>query len=90
MIPPDARAAFETGQIDAWAVWPPWVEQQEVAGNGFTLQGADVFIQSIIAVRGTFAEENPELTKQLLGVVEQSKKWIVENDDKLEDTKSDA
>ena len=34
MVPPDAKSAFETGQVDAWAVWPPFVEQEEMAGTG--------------------------------------------------------
>ena len=29
MTPLDAKIAFETGKVDAWAVWPPFVEQQE-------------------------------------------------------------
>lgn len=37
MSPPDARNAFETGQVDAWAIWPPWVEQQIVTGKGRVL-----------------------------------------------------
>ncbi len=81
MGPPDANIAFELRQVDAWAVWPPWVEQQTVQGNGITLQGGDAFILSIIAVRGEFARENSGATSELIAVVERAKIWIVENEE---------
>ncbi|MAG02152.1 hypothetical protein CMI42_02345 [Candidatus Pacearchaeota archaeon] len=81
MIPPDANVAFELKQVDAWAVWPPWVEQQTVLGDGITLKGGDAFIQSIIAVRGDFSKENSEVTDELIEVVERAKRWIIENEE---------
>jgi sulfonate transport system substrate-binding protein len=39
MSPPEAKTAFETKQIDSWAAWAPWVEQQTVAGRGKVLPG---------------------------------------------------
>lgn len=80
MAPPDAKAAFESGQIDAWAVWPPFVEQEEVAGKGRVISGGDVFIQSIAVVREKFAKENPQLAEDLLGVIKRAQDWIVENE----------
>ncbi|MEK6973388.1 MAG: aliphatic sulfonate ABC transporter substrate-binding protein [archaeon] len=80
MNPPDARAAFETDQVDAWAVWPPWVEQQTVSGKGRVIKGGDAFIQSITAVRNEFAQKNPELLKEILAEIEKTKKWIAENE----------
>lgn len=79
MVPPDARAAFETGLVDAWAVWPPWVEQLEVAGLGRVIPGEDVFIQSIVAMNDRFEEDNPQLANELINVVRKAKQWIIEN-----------
>jgi len=79
MNPPNAKAAFESGQIDAWAVWPPWIEQEVVEGRGVTLSGGDVFIQSIVAMRGAFVQENPGLARDLLGVVRRAQSWIADN-----------
>ncbi len=80
MTPPDARVAFEKKQIDAWAVWPPWVEQQEEEGNGIALRGGDVFIYSIVAMRQDFASQNPGLAEEILGVVDMAKEWISLNE----------
>ena len=79
MIPPDARIAFATQKVDAWAVWPPFVQQEEISGKGRVLPKADAVIHSMMIVRDSFAKENPELTKDLVAVLEKSKKWIQEN-----------
>ncbi len=80
MIPPDAKVAFELGQVDAWAVWPPFPQQEEVAEKGKSLSGSEIFIQSVIVARGKFIEENPEIEKDLLDVVNQAQEWIIENE----------
>ncbi len=89
MAPPDARAAFETGQIDAWAVWPPWIEQQVVAGNGKTLSAPGTFIQVLVVGREDFMNENPEFTAELLQVVEQTKEWITQNEEEAQQIVAD-
>jgi sulfonate transport system substrate-binding protein len=85
MTPPDANAAFESKLIDAWAVWPPWVEQHTVTGNSVTLEKGDAFIQSIVAVRGKFSDENPELTQDLLNTVTRAKEWINNNEEEAQE-----
>lgn len=79
MIPPDAKNAFDTKQVDAWAVWPPFVEQEEISGTGRVLTQGDAVINSIMAVRGEFAQDNPELVKELVAVLQRSKNWIENN-----------
>lgn len=81
MVPPDAKAAFESGQVDAWAVWPPFVEQEEIAGTGRTLPRGDAFINSIMAVRGGFIKNNDAVFKTINNVFNNTKKWMVENPD---------
>jgi len=81
MIPPDAKAAFESRQVDAWAVWPPFPQQEELAGKGRGLNGSEIFIQSIVAAREKFIKENPKLTQDLLIVINRSQEWIVNNEE---------
>lgn len=61
MSPPDARNAFETEQVDAWAIWPPWVQQQVVSGKGRVLPGTNARIHSIMSVRGKFQDEHKQI-----------------------------
>lgn len=79
MNPQDGKAAFVARQVDGWAIWPPFVEQEEFAGTGRVLRGSDVFIQSILAMRDGFMTENPEMAKELLDVIKKSQDWIVNN-----------
>jgi sulfonate transport system substrate-binding protein len=76
MSPPDARNAFETSQVDAWAIWPPWVEEEIVAGKGRVLPGATARINSIMSIRGQFEDENSEIARAAFDVLERSKSWI--------------
>ncbi len=79
MNPQDGKAAFVARRIDGWAIWPPFVEQEEYAKTGRVLRGSNVFIQSIMAMRGGFKKDNPELAKDLVMAVKESQKWIFDN-----------
>ncbi len=80
MVPPDARVAFELGHVDAWAVWPPFPQQQEIEGRGKVLRDSEFFIQSVVVAREKFIEENPQIMKDLLEVVTEAQVWIIENE----------
>jgi sulfonate transport system substrate-binding protein len=85
MSPPDARSAFETGQVDGWAIWPPWVEQEIVAGKGRVLPDTNARINSIMSVRGKFQDEHAEITRAAFEVLERSKAWIRQNPKEAQD-----
>jgi sulfonate transport system substrate-binding protein len=79
MSPDDARTAFAAGQIDAWACWPPHLEQQVVLGTGRVIDGSHASIHSIVAVRGGFADEHPEILAEVLTTVRRAKVWLAQN-----------
>lgn len=79
MIPPDAKNAFVTNQVNAWAVWPPWVEQEEINGTGKVLSGGDAYINSIMVVRSGFEKNHPDELKIIVDVFNKTKKWMIEN-----------
>jgi len=81
MVPPDAKNAFETGKVDAWAVWPPFVEQEEIAGTGRVLPSGDAHIQSILAMRGGFVNDHADLVRDLVKVMATTKQWMVAHED---------
>lgn len=89
MTPPDAKAAFETGQVDAWAIWPPFPQQELLAGKGKNLSGSEVFIQSITVMREKFVIDNPKLAMELLAVIERAQKWIADNPKKAQQIVAD-
>jgi sulfonate transport system substrate-binding protein len=79
--PADAKAAFEQGQIDAWAVWPPFPEQEEVNGKGRLLPGGEaVSIYSIAIARGKLLDSHPELAKTFEQVLDKGRAWVAANE----------
>jgi sulfonate transport system substrate-binding protein len=77
MTPPNAKAAFETGQIDAWAVWPPFVEQEIISKKGRILRGGDAKIDSIFVERDGFVASNRDAAAIISSVISSTKMWIV-------------
>lgn len=75
----EGRAAFEAGRLDAWAVWAPWVETQEVAGRGRVLPESDARIYSVGTMRSELQRAHPEVARALVDVIRRAKAWIVEN-----------
>jgi sulfonate transport system substrate-binding protein len=84
MSPPDAKNAFETWQIDAWAVWPPWLQQEVVDKKGTILPGGNTKIQSIVAIQDRFAEQSSSSLAAILDVVNRAKEWIRDNPDEAQ------
>ena len=81
----EGRAAFESGNIDAWAVWAPWVETQEVSGRGRVIPGSEARIYSVGTVRSKFADEEPEKFSALIEVIQKSKAWMSANENEAID-----
>ena len=79
MFPPAAKNAFETGQVDAWAVWPPFVEQEVISKKGRIIPKGSAAIQSVMVVRGEFIKKYPMIVHKLVKVLQRAKKWTKEN-----------
>jgi len=78
--PMDAKVAFEHGQIDAWAVWPPFVEQEVLSGKGKVIPNTNnVIIQSILAARPAFTKEYPKFTKDFMDTISKAQDYISSN-----------
>ena len=79
MTPPDAKNAFETGKVDVWAVWSPFIDQEELSGKGVALPNTDFEIQSIMVARGKFLAENGDLFASISEVFKKTKTWMLKN-----------
>ncbi len=79
MLPPDAKAAFESGVVDAWAMFPPWPEQELVAGKARVLSAPKAPIQVVVAVRGRYAAQHPQTVSAILGALERGRDWLREH-----------
>ncbi len=79
MEPGIAQPAFERGDIDGWAIWPPFVEEQVIEEKGVPVRGGDQVIQSVAAVSENLESQNPDIVRAVASVLRRAKVWIMEH-----------
>jgi len=79
MVPPQADLAFRNGRVDAWAVWPPFIENIEIEGLGFPIKGGDAIIQSVYATTEKSRLDRDENISFVLKKIEDAKSWMISN-----------
>ncbi len=72
--PPDARAALQSGTIDAWAVWDPFLAAAEIDAEARSLTTGSKLSphREFYFGRSDFVKENPALVSALLEVLQTS------------------
>ena len=76
--PDEAQPAFESGSVDAWAIWDPFISLHtlnkgaKVIADGETL---NVSSPEFLITRTKFAKEHPELVEKFLKVYEKARVW---------------
>ncbi|MGK5005127.1 sulfonate ABC transporter substrate-binding protein [Janthinobacterium sp. LB2P70] len=83
--PADARAAFERGSVDAWAIWDPFLAAAEKQLGARVLadgKGLVANYQFYLASR-TYAEKNPEILRIVLDEVAKVDDWGSNNPDEV-------
>jgi sulfonate transport system substrate-binding protein len=83
-FPGEAKPLFESGGVDAWAVWPPFIEEQVVAKRGITLPGGDAKIQSVMSLHYSLMDKQPAAAKALVSAIQRAKKWLAGNPDEAQ------
>lgn len=79
--PADARAAFESGRVDAWAIWDPFLAAAEKQLNARAVadgKGAVANHQFYLAARA-YAEKHPEIVHILLEEIDKIDQWGRQN-----------
>jgi sulfonate transport system substrate-binding protein len=79
--PADARAAFERGAVDAWAIWDPFLAAAEAATGARTLADGTGLVsnhQFYLAAR-PFAEAEPDLVRGIVEELAAVDRWAEAN-----------
>lgn len=79
--PADARAAFEKGAVDAWAIWDPFFAAAEKQlGAKVLVTGKNLVSnhQFYLADR-KFAQTNPEVLTAVITELDNTTKWVASN-----------
>ena len=77
LAPSDARAAFERGAVDAWAIWDPYLASAQAATGARTLatgEGLAGNVQFYLADKA-FAEGNPKAVTAIIDAVRDVDDW---------------
>ena len=63
LTPTEARIAFERGEVDAWAIWAPWLTELVLSGTARVLRDASGLADNAVPYIASeaFAAEQPEL-----------------------------
>jgi sulfonate transport system substrate-binding protein len=76
--PADARAAFERGAVDAWAIWDPFLEAAKRQTNARLLTDGEGIVshhQFFLSAR-PFAQENADVIAAVIDEVGKEGKWL--------------
>lgn len=88
--PDDAQAAFESKQLDAWAVWNPYYLNNVEKGNAIALEvNKKILAPGAVIARTGFAKEHPELVEAYLRAYKKAADWQIENPDEASQIYSD-
>ena len=79
LMPPDARAAFDSKQVDSWMVWSPWPEQEVVDARAQYVPGTETPIHSVVVVREEVLEKKAPVVEAFMSAIDRAKKWIIAN-----------
>jgi NitT/TauT family transport system substrate-binding protein/sulfonate transport system substrate-binding protein len=79
--PADASAAFQRGNIDAWAIWDPYYAIYEVQpGVRVLAKSSDITPQnSFFMARREYVEANPDIIGKAIAEFSRVGKWTAEN-----------
>ena len=81
LAPADARAAFERGSVDAWAIWDPYYAAAQAATGARTLttgEGIVPNVQFYLASRD-FAAKDAQAVDALVGAIGEVDRWASQN-----------
>jgi sulfonate transport system substrate-binding protein len=81
LAPADARAAFERGSVDAWAIWDPFLAaaQKQISARVLADGTGVVKNHQFYLASRTFAQQNPALVHAVLDELAKIDAWGAQN-----------
>lgn len=87
LAPPDARAAFEQGNVDAWVIWDPFYAAAQIQSNARVLRTSSGLVanRDFYLSNLTFASKNPKLIGELKTETQTIATWAAKNPSQVVD-----
>jgi sulfonate transport system substrate-binding protein len=80
LAPADARTAFDSGKVDAWVIWDPFLAAAELAGARILKDGEGlVDNHQFYVARKDFASEHAPLVKVVLDAFSELSEWAAKH-----------
>lgn len=82
LAPDEAQAAYDSGSVDAWAIWEPYLSINALSQKGNIIADGtthNILSPSFQIVREGFAKDYPELVVAFLKVQDKMLQWEKEN-----------
>lgn len=79
--PSDARAAFESGKVDAWAIWDPFLADAERTADARILVDGTNLVKNreFFLASKNFADTHSEVLNVIYQELQKTEKWVKEN-----------
>ncbi|WP_138754231.1 sulfonate ABC transporter substrate-binding protein [Paenibacillus sinopodophylli] len=79
--PADARAAFESGNVDAWVIWEPFYSVAQLATKARVLADGEGLVKNyeFYLASKDFAKSNTKAIDVILEQLEETDKWAKDN-----------
>jgi aliphatic sulfonates family ABC transporter substrate-binding protein len=76
--PERARRAFQTGDVDAWAIWDPWLSSARLDLGARVLRDTSGLFDSSVyyLARRELAERQPDLVRELCTQLRVAARWV--------------
>jgi sulfonate transport system substrate-binding protein len=81
LAPADARAAFESGKVDAWAIWDPYYASAEATGNARVLTTGKGIVSNhqFFLASKAYADANAKAIDVVLSELKAVDDWVKSN-----------
>lgn len=81
LVPADARAAFASGNVDAWSIWDPYLAAAERQLGARALTNGEGIVRNVeyYVARRSFANEHPDVVHAVLAELQQIDGWAEHN-----------
>jgi len=78
LAPADARAAFESGKVDAWSIWDPYYASAEASGKArLLIDGTGIVANhQFYLAHKEYAEKHRQAIKILLAELDAVNQWV--------------
>jgi len=85
LTPSDARAAFEGGSVDAWAVWDPYLAEAELNAGARVLADGEGLVanREIHLASGRLVDERPEVIRAVVAALNREDAWAKAHQDEV-------